>query len=153
MVIPPKYAVSRVVEILKSITSRQLKEKFTHVLSKVYWDGGGGWARGFFPSTVGINEATIRHYVQHQGEQETGQAQLDLQLFEGLPVHLAVRMVLEIAAPLAMILGTQKFRHVAEYTGNPPMHTAYCQFTPKSHLIERHERWPLSPRESPTHRS
>jgi len=78
MVIPPKYAVSRVVEILKSITSRQLKEKFPHVLSKVYWDGGGGWARGFFPSTVGINEATIRHYVQHQGEQETGQAQLEL---------------------------------------------------------------------------
>jgi hypothetical protein len=27
---------------------------------------------------VGINEATIRHYVQHQGEQETGQAQLEL---------------------------------------------------------------------------
>ena len=78
MVIPPKYAVSRVVETLKSVTSRQLKEKFPHVLSKVYWDGGGGWARGFFPSTVGINEATIRHYVQHQGEQETGQAQLEL---------------------------------------------------------------------------
>ena len=41
MVIPPKYAVSRVVETLKSVTSRRLKEKFPHVLSKVYWDGGG----------------------------------------------------------------------------------------------------------------
>ena len=78
MVIPPKYAVSRVVETLKSVTSRQLKEKFPHVLSKVYWDGGGVWARGFFASTVGINEATIRQYVRHQGEQETGQAQLEL---------------------------------------------------------------------------
>ena len=78
MVIPPKYAVARVVETLKSVTSRQLKEKFPHVLRKVYWDGGGGWARGVFASTVGINEATIRHYVQHQGEQETGQAQLEL---------------------------------------------------------------------------
>ena len=78
MVIPPKYAVSKVVETLKSVTSRQLKEKFPHVLRKVYWDGGGIWARGFFASTVGINEATIRHYVQHQGEQETGQAQLEL---------------------------------------------------------------------------
>lgn len=41
-----------------------------------------GWwrdlARGFFASTVGINEATIRQYVRHQGEQETGQAQLEL---------------------------------------------------------------------------
>ncbi|MBX3321294.1 MAG: IS200/IS605 family transposase [Nitrospira sp.] len=78
MVIPPKYAVSRVVEALKSVTSRQLKEKFPHMVRKVYWDGGEVWARGFFASTVGINEATIRRYVQHQGEQETGQAQLEL---------------------------------------------------------------------------
>ena len=78
MVVPPKYAVSKVVETLKSVTSRRMKEKFPHYLSKVYWDGGGIWARGFFVSTVGINEATIRHYVRHQGEQETGQAQLEL---------------------------------------------------------------------------
>lgn len=77
MVIPPKYAVSRVVETLKSVTRRQLKEKFPHVLSKVYWDNGGVWARGFFAFTGGINEATIRQYVRHQGEQETGQAQLE----------------------------------------------------------------------------
>lgn len=44
MVIPPRYAVSRVVETLKSVTSRQLKEKFPHMLHKVYWDGGGVWA-------------------------------------------------------------------------------------------------------------
>ena len=49
MVIPPKYAVSRVVETLKSVTSRQLKEKFPHMVRKVYWDGGGVWARGFSP--------------------------------------------------------------------------------------------------------
>ena len=36
MVIPPKYAVSRVVETAKSVTSWQLKEKFPHVLRKVY---------------------------------------------------------------------------------------------------------------------
>jgi len=77
MVIPPRYAVSRVVEVLKSVTSRRLKEKFPHYLGKVYWDGGGIWARGFFASTVGVNEATIRNYVRHQGEQETGQAQLE----------------------------------------------------------------------------
>ncbi|MDH5499280.1 MAG: IS200/IS605 family transposase [Nitrospira sp.] len=44
-VIPLKYAVSRVVEALKSVTSRQLKEKFPHMLRNVYWDGGGVWAR------------------------------------------------------------------------------------------------------------
>ena len=35
MVIPPKYAGSRVVETLKSVTSRQLKEKFPHMIRKV----------------------------------------------------------------------------------------------------------------------
>ena len=78
LVIPPKYAVSKVVETLKSVTSRRLREKFPHDLAKVYWDGGGVWARGFFASTVGINEATIRQDVRHQGEQETGQAQREL---------------------------------------------------------------------------
>jgi putative transposase len=68
MVIPPKYAVSKIVETLKGVTSRRLEEKIPHVLSEVYWDGGGDWARGFFTSTVGINEATIRQYVRHQGE-------------------------------------------------------------------------------------
>lgn len=41
-----------------------------------------GWWRGLgtrvFASTVGINEATIRQYVRHQGEQEMAQAQLEL---------------------------------------------------------------------------
>lgn len=32
---------------------RRLKETFPHVLSNVYWDGDGVWARGFFASTVG----------------------------------------------------------------------------------------------------
>jgi putative transposase len=66
------------VETLKSVTSRRLKEKFPHVFSKVYWDDGWIWVRGCFVSTVGINEATMRQYVWHQGEQESGQAQLEL---------------------------------------------------------------------------
>jgi hypothetical protein len=31
-------------------------------------------ARGWFASTVGLNEATIRQSVRHLGEQETGHA-------------------------------------------------------------------------------
>jgi putative transposase len=77
MVIPPKDAVAKVVGTLKSVTSARMKEKFPHFLGKVYWDGGGIWGRGFFVSTVGINEAIIRHYVRYQGEQDTGQAQLE----------------------------------------------------------------------------
>ena len=77
MIIPPKYAVSKVVDTLKSVTSRELWAKFPHFLPKVYWDGGGVWTRGFFVSTVGITEAIIRRYVRYQGEQDTGQAELE----------------------------------------------------------------------------
>lgn len=77
MVIPPKDAVAKVVATLKSVTSAGMKEKFPHFLRKVYWDGRGIWGRGFFVSTVGINEAIIRRYVRYQAEQDTGQAQLE----------------------------------------------------------------------------
>lgn len=77
MIIPPRDAVAKVVATLKSVTSRELKGKFPHFLKKVYWDGRGVWGRGFFVSTVGINEAIIRRYVRYQGEQDTGQAQLE----------------------------------------------------------------------------
>ena len=63
MLIPPKYAVSKVVETIKSNTSRALKLKFAF-LQKVYWDDKGIWAKGYFVSTVGINEKIIQAYVQ-----------------------------------------------------------------------------------------
>lgn len=78
MIIPPKYSISFVVETLKKNTSRALREKFAHFLTQVYWDQGGIWATGYFVSTVGINEAIIRRYVEQQGEEDAGQAQLEL---------------------------------------------------------------------------
>ena len=77
MVIPPKYAVSKVVGTMKSVTSARLREKFPHFLKKIYWDNGGIWARGFFVSTVGINEAVIRKYVRYQGQQDAGQTKFE----------------------------------------------------------------------------
>ena len=35
------------------------------------------WSVGFFVSTVGINEEVIRRYVQMQGQEDAGQAELD----------------------------------------------------------------------------
>ena len=76
MVIPPKYAVSFAVETLKKNTSRALSEQFAF-LAKVYWDREGIWSTGYFVSTVGINEAIIRRYVEMQGQEDAGQAQLE----------------------------------------------------------------------------
>src|SRR3989338_6190106 len=63
MVIPPKYAVSMMVEALKKNASRELSKKF-RFLKNVYWDNEGIWSRGFFVSTGGINETVIRKYVE-----------------------------------------------------------------------------------------
>ena len=76
MVIPPKYAVSWVVETLKKNTSRALSEKFAF-LKQVYWDEDGIWTKGYFVSTVGANEVIIRRYVEMQGQEDAGQAELE----------------------------------------------------------------------------
>ena len=75
--IPPKYPVSQVVNLLKSNTGRKMREKF-EFLDKVYWGNEGIWSIGYFVSTVGINEETIRKYIEYQGAEDSGQAKLEL---------------------------------------------------------------------------
>lgn len=76
MIIPPKYSVSKVVETIKKNTSRKLKEKFAF-LKEVYWGTDSIWSVGFFVSTVGINEEIIKKYVEMQGKEDAGQAELE----------------------------------------------------------------------------
>jgi len=76
-VIPPKMSVSKVVGILKSNISRDLKKKFAF-LKKVYWGTDGIWSDGYFVSTVGINEEIIKNYIDQQGKEDSGQAKLVL---------------------------------------------------------------------------
>ena len=77
MVIPPKYAVSMVVETIKKNTSRSLKKKFAF-LKKVYWDNEGIWGKGYFVSTVGRDEEVIRNYIRHQEQEDERLEQLGL---------------------------------------------------------------------------
>lgn len=77
--IPPKMSVGKVVGIIKANTSRRLKAKFPF-LKEVYWGTDGIWSDGYFVSTVGINEQIIQKYIQHQGREDSGQAQLVLDL-------------------------------------------------------------------------
>ena len=50
VIIPPKYAVSKIMEAIKSNTSRILKEQFLDFIKKVYWDDQGIWGTGFLPA-------------------------------------------------------------------------------------------------------
>ncbi len=74
--IPPKLSVSQVVNMIKANTGHSMRKKFPF-LDKVYWGVNGIWSTGYFVSTVGINEETIRKYVQKQGLEDSGQAKLE----------------------------------------------------------------------------
>jgi len=70
--IPPQMPVGRVVGLLKTNTSRGIKEKFP-VLKKSYCGTDGIWSDGYFVSTVGITTDIIRRYIENQGELDAGQ--------------------------------------------------------------------------------
>ena len=62
--------------MIKANTGSAMRKRFSF-LDKVYWGIEGIWSIGYFVSTVGINEATIRKYVQMQGKEDSGQAKLE----------------------------------------------------------------------------
>ena len=63
--IPPGVAISKMLQYLKSKSSRKLLMEFSH-LRKRYW-GQHLWARGYFAVTVGnVNEADIQKYLEEQ---------------------------------------------------------------------------------------
>ncbi len=76
MIIPPKYAVSDGVGMMKGMTASWLRKKFSW-LGKVYWKENVVWSPGYFVSTVGVDEAKILKYVEWQQAQDLGQAKLE----------------------------------------------------------------------------
>ena len=77
MVIPPKYSIASVMGRLKSQSASRLRKKFPW-LGKVYWAENIVWSPGYFVSSVGVDEETIKRYVEHQGQQDSGQFQMKL---------------------------------------------------------------------------
>ena len=73
----PLYSPKRIVQIIKSLTAREIFRSCPQV--KKYLWGGGFWTDGYFITTVGAhgNEQMIKNYVQQQG-QFSGNGQLDL---------------------------------------------------------------------------
>ena len=64
----PSYAPTKIITILKSITSREIFQKCPEV-KKQLW-GGNLWTSGYFVGTVGkhSNEKQIENYVRNQGQ-------------------------------------------------------------------------------------
>ena len=77
MVIPPRYSISSVMSKLKSQSASDLRKSFNW-LSEVYWKENIVWSPGYFVSSVGVDEETIKNYVEHQGRQDSGQLLMKL---------------------------------------------------------------------------
>jgi putative transposase len=74
--IPPKYAVSQVIGYIKGESAMYVARVYGG--RKRNFIGQSFWARGFFVSTVGRDEAMIREYIRDQEKEDRRLEQLSL---------------------------------------------------------------------------
>lgn len=74
--IPPKYSVSSVIGYIKGKSALYIARQYNG--KKRNFGGESFWARGFYVSTVGLDEETIRNYIKYQEEEDKRIDQLSL---------------------------------------------------------------------------
>lgn len=74
--IPPKYAVASVVGFIKGKTAIHIARSFMG--RRKNFVGQNFWARGYFVSTVGLDEAHVREYIKKQEQADRRLDQLQL---------------------------------------------------------------------------
>jgi len=74
--IPPKYSVSQVVGFIKGKSAIHLARVYGE--RKRNFVGQSFWARGYYVSTVGRDEAVIREYIRNQEKEDERLEQLNL---------------------------------------------------------------------------
>lgn len=60
----PRYSVSYIMQIMKGKSSAWMKKKIKR--TRDIYNKSSLWARGYFVSTIGIDEHIIKRYVRHQ---------------------------------------------------------------------------------------
>ena len=76
IVIPPKHSVAQVLGYIKGKSAIYVARTFME--RKRNFVGQHFWARGYFVSTVGRDEAVIREYIKHQEAEDRRMDQLRL---------------------------------------------------------------------------
>jgi len=74
--IPPKYAVAQVLGFIKGKSAIHIAR--TYLGRRQNFTGQHFWARGYYVSTVGRDEATIRQYIQKQEAEDQRLDQLEI---------------------------------------------------------------------------
>jgi len=74
--IPPKYAVAQVIGYIKGKSAIHIARTYHN--RKQNFVGQHFWARGYYVSTVGRDEDTVREYIRNQEKEDIRTDQLDL---------------------------------------------------------------------------
>ena len=74
--IPPKFAVSTVVGYMKGKSAIAIARQFEG--KRRNYTGSSFWARGYYVSTVGLDEAVVRAYIRNQEREDERLEQLNL---------------------------------------------------------------------------
>ena len=78
--IPPKYSVSEIMGYLKRKSSLMIFDR--HANLKYKFGNRHFWSEGYYVSTVGLNEATIKKYIQDQEKYDIMQDKLSVKEYE-----------------------------------------------------------------------
>ena len=78
--IPPKLAVSSFMGYLKGKSALMMFDK--HANLKYKFGNRHFWSEGYYVSTVGLNEATIRKYIQEQEAHDVALDKLSVKEYE-----------------------------------------------------------------------
>ena len=76
--IPPKYSIAGMIGYLKGKSSMIIFERFSKL--KKNFKGHHFWARGYYVSTVGLDEGKIKKYIRDQDENESLEDRWDTDL-------------------------------------------------------------------------
>jgi tranposase-like protein len=78
--IPPKISVSQLMGYLKGKSALMIFDK--HANLKYKFGNRCFWSEGYYVSTVGLNKATIKKYIQEQEKHDVAMDKLSVKEYE-----------------------------------------------------------------------
>jgi putative transposase len=81
--IPPKYAVSNVIGYIKGKSAISIARNFMG--RRKNFSGENFWARGYFVSTIGLDEEEVKKYIREQEKEDERLDQLKLDFEDESP--------------------------------------------------------------------
>ena len=70
--IPPNISIADAVQLLKGASSMVIRKKFKFI-RELYLEKDGIWSVGYFVSSIGLDEDTVKKYIEWQHKKEKPQ--------------------------------------------------------------------------------